>query len=178
MLDDICDWFMLRFVPKHKHHVVYTGLEPGFWDEDTRILHACMACLKRYIESMGGCDDIEKFNHELRTDNSWGDSEEVRKMNADQADRQEAAVCIYKWWTIMKPEDERRCSDLIHTLFGDKKMDFVDYVDHPGLKEWVPFEFTDEERKLEKEMRILEKKIADDEQSMLHRLINIRPSLW
>ncbi len=34
-------WVLHRFVPRHKYNVVYTNLKPGYYDLDTRMIHAC-----------------------------------------------------------------------------------------------------------------------------------------
>jgi hypothetical protein len=158
-LRDLRYWFLYRLTRKHRYHIVRTGLPPGYYDEDTRMLHACMACLCRYIEASGGADSLDAWSAELRamsvrSEKFPGEHEH----NVRQAARQEEAVAIYRWWTIGKPEDEKRQEELLG-VWGES---------HGTLGY--------EERR--ETLSAIEVKIAEDEQAMLRRLIDIRPSLW
>lgn len=46
--NDIRSWIRYRLFDKY--HIVKTGLKPGYYDADTRILHANMNLLKDYVE--------------------------------------------------------------------------------------------------------------------------------
>lgn len=149
------DWFLYRLHPKRRYHVINTGLRPGWHDEDTMILHGCMAMLRRYIEWHGGPDELDAFSLELRSSpEKWGGPEGAMD---GQAHQQEEATAIWRWWTGTKPTDEKRRDELTNELFGKH-----------GVKD---------EAKL-KELDALEEKINSEEQTYLHRLIDIRPSLW
>lgn len=43
-------WFMHRFVKKHKYNIIYTGLKPGYWDCDTRVLYGVFKPFEEYME--------------------------------------------------------------------------------------------------------------------------------
>lgn len=154
---DAIYWFKYRIQPRHKYHIVRTGLPPGYYDEDTRILHACMTALCEYVEQ--GCDgeaELEKFNADLRDPSSHVHGTE--ELNLEQAKQQEEALAIYRWWKYQKPADEKRQDDAL-TEWHDNR-------DKPGTQErWEA-------------MNEIEAKVAADEQAMLHRLIEIRPTLW
>ena len=144
-------WLLHRLHPRHRYHVIDTGLPPNYYDEDTLILHACMAMLGRYIKWHGGPDSLEAFSAELRTD-------EYRFVR--QADQQDEAVAIWRWWTIEHPADRKRREEMLNELYGARP---------PRDDVW---------HARNDEFRALEAKIDADEQSMLHRLIDIRPGLW
>lgn len=169
-------WLRHRLSPKHQHHVIRTGLEPSYYDCDTLMLHGCMALLCRYIEDeMGGADRIEKFNAELREPGSEGHG--PRECVESQADRQATALEIYRWWKHQKPADEKRRDELMMALYTPSRMSSVP-TDNPRLNQLIFKEFEGDELAMEAEFRKLEAKIEDEEQVMLHRLIDIRRSLW
>ncbi len=150
-LSDGIYWVQYRVQPKRQFHLIRTGLKPGYWDYDTRILHGCMAMLCDFVEWHGGVEELEKFNTELRT------SGEANQ----QAATQETALQIYRWWKHEKPKEEKLHEQMCSDLYG------------PLCK------ISDEQVKSFRESYwILEKKMQDDEQAMLKRLIEIRPSLW
>lgn len=168
-------WFAHRYIPKHKYHLIDTKMKPGYHDECSLILHGCMAMVERYIECHDGVDALAKFNEDLRdpTQNEHLD------MTSDQANRQEEAILIYKWWKIDYPKDLARIDELTSLLFAGKgaRANFVQVKDSEFF-EYVPTPFTDEEEKIYAELRALETKVEEDEQKMLHRLIDIREGLW
>ncbi len=49
-LRDIRYWFVYRLIPKHKYHLVETGLKPNYHEIDTRMLHANFNMLKDFVE--------------------------------------------------------------------------------------------------------------------------------
>jgi len=42
--------FQHRFNPKHRYNYVFTGLKPGYYDSDYRMLYACFSLLKEFVE--------------------------------------------------------------------------------------------------------------------------------
>ena len=150
-------WFKYRLMPSHQYHLVRTGLPPGYYDEDTRILHACMRALCEHVEiGHDGEEALDKFNAELRDPATHRN--DTGEISVAQAERQEEALAIYRWWKHQKPVEER--------LKDELTTDWHDNRGKPGTDQrWA-------------DLAAVEKKIADDEQAMLHRLIDIRPSLW
>lgn len=157
-------------------HLVNTGLEPAYYDVDTLMLHACMSLLCRYIEhEMGGESSIEEFNRDLR---KIVDPNEPDGMSSAQADCQEEALTIYRWWRHDRPTEEKRRDELCTRLYGqESRMSFAP-TDDARLNQIKFKPFDGEEIGLNVEFRALEAKIDSDEQAMLHRLIDIRSSLW
>lgn len=161
-------WFRYRLIKKHKHHIVYTKLKPGYWCEDTRLFEACMKCLEDHVQSEGGEEEFVRWTEELLHD---GD-------NYDQGKRQLEVLTIYRWYKYEKPKDEKLASELLELVYRDRKANFIPYVDSPEFHEYRLDSPTAEQDKAMVEMEIVDKKIEDDEQTYLHRLIDIRRTLW
>lgn len=168
-------WLMYRFHPRHQYHIIRTGLKPGWYDEDELILHACFAMLERYIEWHGGDEDLQKFSDELMAE---PDKNAPPGLQSDQAERQTEAVKLYRWWKVERPADQERRHELVMRLYGNKKRMKSEPIADGKLHKLIFEPFEGDEVELEKEFRALERKIDDDEQAMLHRLIDIRRSLW
>lgn len=152
-------WFLYRLHPRHRYHVVRTGLPPGYYDQDTRMLHACMALLGDWVEENGGVERIVEWSAELRA----ATNASTQEVNIRQAGIQDEAIAIHRWWTVERPEAERDKEKALDDWYGwqcDKDPD-----ESSKGKRW---EVTN----------ALEKKLAEDDQAYLHRLIEIRPSLW
>jgi hypothetical protein len=147
-------WLRSRFHPKHRYHIIKTGLKPGYYDQDVLILHACMTLLERYIAWHDGEDKLEEFTKELKDKpNTWGcDANEM----SPQVKNQTEALAIYRWWKYERPANEKRLKEL-YDLVSKEKLGYTEK--YKDVNEW-------------------ETKIREDEQKMLHRLINIRFSLW
>jgi len=74
-------WFIHRFHPSHKYHLVDTGLKPGYHDPDIRIMHAIFSEAERFVE-----DNIT----------FWGYDEEHRKA-------WDILTEAVSWWQANKP---------------------------------------------------------------------------
>lgn len=148
-------WVYYRIKPSHRFNIVRTGLPPGYYDQDTRLMHACFAMLIDYIEEEGGPETMQKWSAELR---GKPDPNAPEGIQSNQADRQDEAVALYHWWKTEKPADEAK-RDIMLTEWDEGR-------GKPGSQErWDA-------------MQAMDEKIEADEQTMLHRLINIRRSLW
>ena len=93
-------WVRHRIDPRHRYHVVHTGLKPGYYDKDYLILHSCFNLLKDYVE-------VEKpFEHFVTDEETKPIWDEVK--------------ALYNWWTILRPSrKEIACpSDLLEHGIG------------------------------------------------------------
>jgi len=43
-------WFKHRFIKKHKYNVIYTGLKPGYYDCDIRIVYGVFKPFEEFME--------------------------------------------------------------------------------------------------------------------------------
>lgn len=152
-----------RYQPKHRYNLVRTGLEPGYYDYDTRMLHACFALLCEYVEEEGGIEAI-------KTD---GDTRHVF-----EEPRKSQITELYDWWKVGKPADEKRRDELMDELFGNRPLETKPVEGTDKVQEIVMRDFEGEEEKKYQIFRALEEKIDADEQAMLHKLIELRPGLW
>ncbi len=159
---DIQNWFHYRFVKKYKYNVIYTGLPPGYYDEDERILWACMAMLEHYIKWHGGEKEFAKFTDELLAGTDA----------YTQGELQNEAYIIYRWWKYQKPMDEKRKEELLDAW----------YSRHMALRDktvCLDIETRSTEiDELFKEYTAMELKIYQEEDEYLGRLVKIRRSLW
>lgn len=109
-----------RFVPQHRYNVIYTDLPVGYHDPDTRILWGAMQCLVDHIEEgMGGAEAVERFNTELRRPSPYPEVEDG--LAEVQADTQDKALALYRWWKIERPANWQRYEEMLDRLFGNGK---------------------------------------------------------
>lgn len=168
-------WVLYR-TTKRDLWTVRTGLHQGYYDCDTLMLHACMSLLCRYVEDeCGGDKKLEKWTADLLVPGSEGHG--PREYVDAQAENQGGAVAIYRWWKVLRPVDEARRDFLTHELYGKRRISFKK-TDNQQLSESVFDEMQGNESAMRDELWALEDKISKDEQTMLHRLIDIRQGLW
>lgn len=173
-ISDAKYWIYYRIHPSYQMHLIRTGLKPGYWCEDSRILHGCMACLEAHVEAEGGMEKMREWRCELLT---TGD-EHTKEVNERQAGHIAECLNILYWWKILKPADEKRNNELHHQLFGQRDVMTMEPIEGSTMvrtkfRDWTPAEQVKYDQ-----MSALDIKIEEDEQKMLHRLINIRSSLW
>jgi hypothetical protein len=159
---DAVRWFKYRFLKIHMHHIVFTGLEPGWHDKDNVMLHACFKLLTDFVEKEHyGAEALQKFTNELKAEsNPHAPPEQIK----NQCDRQKEILALYHWWTVQRPSDLKLCDEQLHQLYG-KDFSFK-------------LKANEEVEQKRQEHDDFEAKIEADEQVMLHRLIDIRQSLW
>lgn len=176
-LSDARYWMMYRLVPSHQYHIIRTGLPPGYHDNDRLMLYACMKLLCQYVKDHEGPDALVKFSADLREHDAEDHSPEG--MRESQANRQDTAVEIYRWWKVQRPADKERRKRLTMELYGGKRRWHTKpTTDNPLLTEMVFDEMDEADTTKRKELWALEEKITDDEQAMLHKLVDIRLHIW
>lgn len=156
-------WLKYRLHPRHKYHLVDTKLGPGYYDQDTRMLHACFSLLGDYIEEEGGIEAIRSNGETI---------------HVIDGEKQAEIVALWDWWKVEKPADEAKRDAMMSELFGGQKLETKPVEGNDNLVEWVEPEHSPEWEARWEIYQALDKKIDDDEQAMLHRLINLRPGLW
>lgn len=170
-------WFLYRFSKDHQYHIVRTGLEPGYYDVDTIMLNACMTLLCRYVEDeQGGVDKLAIWAEELQ--GPVVGHEPYEGATKQQGEKDSEAVAIYRWWKLERPVNQRCRGELLHILYGGKSRISFQPTDHPKLSEMVVAPFEGNEVALHEQFRKLERKIDEDEEQMLIRLMAIRRGLW
>ena len=91
-------------------HKIDTGLTPGYYDADSRMVHGMFSLLCEYIDEKGG---VAKCEEEIvNLGNNWGEGyddipEEQRQGHIDaanlQANEVRKAIDLYNWWMITYP---------------------------------------------------------------------------
>lgn len=167
-------WLMHRLHPKHRYHIIDSGLTPGYYDVDTLILNGCFSLLCRYVEhEHDGVEALSNWAHTLKTTACEND---LDGMSAAQGERESEAVALYRWWKFDRPRDQAKYDQMLTHLYGRKRSTKPDENGH--LVWSVDEPWTEADEAMNDEFRALERKIDSDEQEMLHRLINVRRSLW
>jgi len=180
-LERLTDW--VKYRTTRRHHVVNTGMNPGYADASEKMLHVNFNMLKDFVEiekahmwNWSGNPKMEQpgVSHlvwEMGLDN---DNEFHNQQSANAREQYE----LYDWWTNQRPyrEDDATAEwEAYHTLkkeiYGDDADNFFrDELDTSELKflqkTWLTAS-SDIERN----------NLAEDER-MLIRLIKIRSSLW
>lgn len=91
-------WLSHRIIPRHRYHIVNTGLSPNYYDPDQRMLHSVMSIFCDWYENSHHCIRVEDF--EDRTDE---DSQMYLETNREAF---ETYKRIYDWWTKEVQKDE------------------------------------------------------------------------
>lgn len=170
-------WVKYRTTRRDCWDVPTPELKPGYYDCDTLMLHGCMGLLCRYVEDeCGGDKGLEKFTQDLMKPGSEGYG--PRELVDAQAEHQSEAIKIYRWWKVERPRDRARYDELLHELYGKRRRMKTKPVMDGKLHEITFDPFKGEEVAMHEEFEALKEKIDDDEQKMLHHLIDIRGSLW
>lgn len=150
----VTDW--IKYRTYKRYHIVDTGLEPGYYDTDTKMFHACFNMLKEFVE-------VEKAHHwNWMGENLKGKDAGIAHLewemtipeewSRDQAKNAREIYELYEWWTIERPNRQDPW-DLLNE-------DETEYDKKYG--------------KMDK----LEVKYAKEDQRMFIRLIKIRKALW
>jgi hypothetical protein len=145
-------WLMYRLHPRHRYHLIDTGLGYGYHERDDTLLHGAMAVLIGYVEDCAatGCHDP-------------GDE----------------ARAILHWWRVQRPADQAQHDKWMMELYsGKNRMKTKPVEGQPKLQEIVFDPLSQDDAAKRDAMWALDKKIHDDEQAFLHRLVDIRPGMW
>lgn len=183
-----------RYRIKERYHVVDTGLEPNYHDPDTRMFHAMFSILVDYVEKDLASMQLASLEAEKNPGESsfayyarrklfrkdvkpsatdglayldWEIEEAPRGIGANQlnqADRAREKKFLYLWWTQYRPARMLLYTDpLIWSGSGYDESKSV-FSQDCGYQYHLVSQI---------------KKLYDaEDEEMLHRLIDIRTSLW
>lgn len=178
-------FFRFRF--KDRYHVVKTGLKPGYWDSDTRMLHAAFNLLKDYVEielaainsaandpfpsgsSKKFYQNLSRFRRK-RTRNpesgisylDWEiehcDGHSYNTKSMTQGNIAQEKKFLYLWWTKYRPQR-------------------IDIYSHPLI--WGEGKDESKYQRFEHHLiQQLETFYEEEDEEMLARLVRIRTFLW
>ena len=155
------DW--VRYRTTRRMHIVKTGLEPGYYDADARMLHMNFNLLKDFVEVekahmfnvFGSNDDLKLNDRDAGIAYlKWEMSLEDTPHN--QADNAKEIYELYKWWVDERPNR----------------------VDPWALVNDTLESTADNYKKKYSKMDKLEAKYEKEDNKMLVRLVKIRSALW
>lgn len=168
-----------RWNPRHQYHVVRTGLKPGYYDIDWRLLHANMSLLCDYVEKeYDGEAKLQERIDYLCSEKAQEDYQTSGETMADHAVNDIEALRIYHWWKVKRPAEVARYEEMLHLRYSGP-ITFKDVSEELGedLHELIIPE-PPEGSPTSEEIWELERKIKQDEDDNLIALIKIRGALW
>lgn len=130
-------WFVHRLVPRHKYHVIYTGLTPGYHDGFDRIVWGSFTILEQHVKIRPDYSD-DRIDPKLST---WKRYEEYVNREADYLNKMEVEFAndidgIYRQEDIdltkRNLEKYRKILDLYVWWIHYKP----DYFDQENLNDW------------------------------------------
>lgn len=86
---DIKWWFLHRFHPSHRYHVIKTSLEPGYWDPDTRMFTAAFDLLSEFVEHERGPNQHVDWDAEEPHRSAWKEMNELYEWWKDRPNRED-----------------------------------------------------------------------------------------
>jgi len=104
-------WLRYHVWPSNRYHVLDLRNEWydfGWCDVDHRMLYACFALLKFFVEREAGLDMLRHQGSAIRelTDDQWGGTSEEREAEAVRRDYIYNEVReLYQWWTVDRAKE-------------------------------------------------------------------------
>lgn len=91
-------WFRCHFIRKHKFHILDlrragNGYSWGWYDTDSRMLHACFLLLKDYVELEKPFENVDWEENDYHSNAA----KEIRE--------------LYRWWTVERPATRKELHD-------------------------------------------------------------------
>ncbi len=190
----VLDW--VRFRTCRRYHIVNTGMEPGYYDTDTRMLHVNFNLLVDFVE-------IEKAWMNTWTDRSkysklsWFDKKFRRFRSPEdgiaylnweinqtelvhQAKAAKEVLDLYTWWKETRPNrpDPYVEANYYEVFKGKTLRDHLVEVQRDGETYYTLKRSTKQESQVFKTVTKIEAKYDKEDEQMLIRLIKIRRFLW
>lgn len=170
-------WVMHRVSPRHRYHVIRTGLKPGYYDTDTQILHGCMNLLVEFVErEHEGEVKLQEWINTLIDPNQPDDYGSKDAMIRQGTELQEV-LTIYRWWKYQWPDDYKHSDVLLDLVYGNGNY-FSREPTEEGNFKLVEKPQTPEQLFNRDWHDAFEEKIDREEQEMLIRLMKVRCGLW
>jgi hypothetical protein len=190
----VLDW--VRFRTCRRYHIVNTGLEPGYYDTDTRMLHVNFNLLVDFVEIekawMNTWSDDSKysklswFGKKFRRFRSPEDGisylnwEIIDCQLEEQSKAAKEVLELYTWWKTTRPNRPDPYVEAgYYEVFKYRTLrdDLVE-VERDGEKYYTLKKSTKQERQVFKKVTKIEAKYDKEDEQMLIRLVKIRKFLW
>jgi hypothetical protein len=190
--DNVRYWFKYRTTTKH--HVVNTGLKPGWHDTDTRILNANFQMLCDYVEvELAWIYYVFRCEEGLKHPTPWykrpfaqfrskelGIKSLELDINEGEHEGSKKILKLYKWWTEERPNrpDPWKRVDKLYEK-EDLMFPFIKKeCKEDGTVEFVMKEQSPQLKRAIKAAAIKENQQYEEDTKMLIKLMKIRSSLW
>ena len=85
-------WIQHHFNPRHRYHIINTGLKPGYYDIDHLMLFGCFSLL---------CGYVERENPSIMM--SLNDVDEVMDISTEEQAIRSEIRRLYIWWKSERP---------------------------------------------------------------------------
>ena len=199
---DVQNWVACRTY--RRYHVLRLGTDPGFSDSREMLLNANFAVLVHYVEhelaerQKYSCK-YKKIPYRHRSNEQLGleclqlwldmPCEVYGGIDVNESTRvfAQEVKYLYLWWTSERKLRHNPYDDMTERLRQEVTSDgrdwfvFVPIDDEPGLST-IKYNLTEDEEQRLHDARAksseLEARWDDEDQAMLHRLIDIRFHLW
>lgn len=143
-------WFLHRFHPSHRYHIMKTGLKPGWHDYDSLILHVAF---KNFVDHF---EYIEEHDGE---ENEYDPA--FKKIIEQQKKKYTELIRLREWWLVERPNDYEKLEELYNTA------NF--YTENKTRAEELAFW---------KKATKFEKRLYDKDTKKLVELIKLRGAIW
>lgn len=191
----------------NKFHVVNLGLKPGWLDSREMLLYANFAVLSHFVEKELSQLELtfRKYNPTARGSHRGVSNRELglsylscwegllpemvggKDVNALTREFAKTVRELYVWWNDIRPARKNQYENELHELYDSAKREGREYIRFVPLSDdsnlcrvvsdLTPHE-CDKRDELCKNSFNLESSWDQEDQNMLHRLIDIRLQLW
>ena len=193
-IEKIKDW--VRYRTYNRYFMIDTGLEPGYYEINQKMLHGPFNLLKDFVEKEQAWSSQcwSETNRLTRKERlpfyyelfyrkpeigvahfEWAATLDdptlpVHQQSIEQAQAAREVLALYRWWTITRPARETE-SDITYSDQGFPMSSLDDDFDHTA-PDYVAYRKWSDEHEAREEAWTLE------DEEMLIRLIKIRHRLW
>ncbi len=178
----------VRYRTYAKYHVVKTDLSPGYRDTDSRMLHAAMSLMVDFVEQELAaldlyCDKNASWfeRYSARYNPRWRSAKRgLRYLNQSTEITEKKLLSIYKWWTLEYPKYESMASELLESR-RDSSLNDLDLfftASDDTIVEQRYLKQQEDMKAVYQQVIALENTQQKITQVMLHKLIDIRESMW
>lgn len=161
---------LYRVHPKFRHHVVATGLKPGPHSGRQLILHANFQILLQSIDfEFGSIHALEQLRAKLM---EKPDPKAPDGLIDHHLERQSALLELSTWWVSTRPTQLERLKALSDKVIEQTPSQLDNTTTSDDLFDIGPIN-----EEILKEYETLRRELTRQEQTMLHRLIDLRLGL-
>ena len=168
----------------YKHNIVKTKLDKCSWiDTDTRMLHAIMELVTEFVNTDMHKWSLKDFKKECARIEKEDDKEYAKdnlKRMIHQYKTDQKIISIAKWWKNYdnRIKDIDRARDSWTSYYKKFIEDKEEFLGFQNARDQMNKKQKDKEHSLFLKIKDLEKKLYEEEQSMLKMAVDIRGAMW